>query len=192
MYKFISQGFIKHFRQRSLIESTHLRQFNAIKYRVPLSSSDHVLLERLLFVAGEKFSPRLDGAKPEGLERQASPVRLIVANQRQVTGRNRPPSSPGFLFGSVMEPEFNERMAVRWRRGKEGGERSSEAAFNRNQREHDPRFRDPERALSRQRVDGGSRGGQVKKNRAAPRDAGAWQQKRSRGRNGMERNASGV
>ena len=31
-----------------------------------------------------------------------------------------------------------------------------------------------------------------KKNTAAPRDAGAWLQKRSRGRNGMERNASGV
>lgn len=109
-------------------------------------------------------------------------------NQRQVTGRNRPPS-PRFLVRLGNGARTNERMGVGW---KPRTRRVSRAAFNRNQREHDPRFRDPERALSRLRVDEGSRGGQVKKNTAAPRDAGAWLQKRSRGRNGMERNASGV
>lgn len=73
------------------------------------------------------------------------------------------------------------------------------APLNRNQREHDPRFRDPERALSlslsRGRwVEQGSKGGQVKKKAASAATSWrrAWPQKRSRERNGMERNASGV
>lgn len=121
-----------------------------------------------LFITRQKFSSRL--VLGQNLKNRKN-GRLCSTNRCESTSTGRVRAdhrSPRLLAASRNGTRIHERMRSRF----ETNEGVLNAPFNQNQREHDPRFRDPERVLSfflsrRRWVEQGSRGGQVKKKAAA-------------------------